>query len=193
MTVSIHAHQFYIYSILVQIFSFCCCLSLWNKIGKYLTISHLQVRSSCPIFTLMVSFHNQKLRQRPIKNVLYTIVWRCSYFSETDTDVNFHWFLCTFYRYLYRSGCWAVWIKDYTRNFLSFHEELSPLVWHVLHFTFYYEVTLKIWIVTLSWALLPCGLSLLVNNITLLKPSFCVLSIETINAKRYLVLDTCMH
>ena len=40
---------------------------------------------------LMVCLHWQTPRQRPIKIGLYRIMWRCSYWSDTQTDANFYW------------------------------------------------------------------------------------------------------
>ena len=66
---------------------------------KYTTSQQLIVQENFmlqfKVFLTMVSLHWQGQRQRPIKNGLYRVVWRCSYCSETETDENLFLVLCT--------------------------------------------------------------------------------------------------
>ena len=53
--------------------------------------------------TIVFALADAETETETDKNGLYGIMWRCSYCLETETHVNFHWVLYTFYRYLYQS------------------------------------------------------------------------------------------
>ena len=70
-------------------------------------------------FSLMAQSHWQwpRLRQRPIKNGLYRIVWRCTHCTETETETDSHWVLYTCYRS--RSRPLSVWLSHEKWAFIS--------------------------------------------------------------------------